>query len=91
MDFAELNIDPKYHRNIIGKGGQSINKLRDQYKVIAGKICRLNSGTFNPHNVLQLVFCQDLKLRLQMRRKFPSHLFSCRLTFTYHLIPKGVL
>nr|CAB3252263.1 vigilin [Phallusia mammillata] len=33
MAFAELNIDPKYHRNIIGKGGQSINKLRDQYKV----------------------------------------------------------
>ncbi|XP_076803941.1 vigilin-like isoform X2 [Clavelina lepadiformis] len=33
MDYTELNVDPKYHRNIIGKGGQSINKLRDQYKV----------------------------------------------------------
>jgi len=33
MDFAELHIDPKFHRNIIGKNGQTINKLRDQYKV----------------------------------------------------------
>lgn len=33
MDYAELNIDPKYHKNIIGKGGQSINKLRDEFKV----------------------------------------------------------
>nr|XP_026691860.1 vigilin isoform X2 [Ciona intestinalis] len=33
MDFAEVHIDPKFHKNIIGKGGQSINKLRDQYNV----------------------------------------------------------
>uniref|UniRef100_H2ZHB1 K Homology domain-containing protein n=1 Tax=Ciona savignyi TaxID=51511 RepID=H2ZHB1_CIOSA len=33
MDFAEVRIDPKFHKNIIGKGGQSINKLRDQYNV----------------------------------------------------------
>jgi len=31
--FAELHIDPKYHRNIIGKGGQFINKLRDECDV----------------------------------------------------------
>lgn len=31
--FAELHIDPKYHRNIIGKGGQFINKLRDECEV----------------------------------------------------------
>jgi len=31
--FAEVQIDPKFHRNIIGKGGQFINKLRDECEV----------------------------------------------------------
>ncbi|XP_039250831.1 vigilin-like [Styela clava] len=33
MNFAEVNVDPKYHKNIIGKGGQNINNLREKYKV----------------------------------------------------------
>ena len=33
MAYAEVNVDVKYHRNIIGKGGQNINNLREQYKV----------------------------------------------------------
>lgn len=33
LSFAEVTIDPKYFRNIIGKGGQYINKLRDAHKV----------------------------------------------------------
>lgn len=33
MAFAEVNVDPKFHKNIIGKGGQNINNLRERYKV----------------------------------------------------------
>ena len=33
MSFAEVAIDSKFFRNIIGKAGQNINTLRDTHKV----------------------------------------------------------
>ncbi|NP_001006854.1 vigilin [Xenopus tropicalis] len=33
MDFAEINIDHRFHRHLIGKSGAKINKIKEQYKV----------------------------------------------------------
>ncbi|MCI4375508.1 hypothetical protein PGIGA_G00110320 [Pangasianodon gigas] len=33
MDYAEISVDPKFHRHLIGKGGANINRIKDQYKV----------------------------------------------------------
>uniref|UniRef100_A0A4W4EE35 Vigilin n=1 Tax=Electrophorus electricus TaxID=8005 RepID=A0A4W4EE35_ELEEL len=33
MDYAEICVDPKFHRHLIGKGGANINRIKDQYKV----------------------------------------------------------
>ncbi|KAG8135911.1 hypothetical protein E2320_008890 [Naja naja] len=33
MDYAEINIDHKFHRHLIGKSGANINRIKDQYKV----------------------------------------------------------
>ncbi|XP_062853273.1 high density lipoprotein binding protein a [Trichomycterus rosablanca] len=33
MDFAEISVDPKFHRHLIGKGGANINRIKEQYKV----------------------------------------------------------
>ncbi|XP_043926730.1 vigilin [Protopterus annectens] len=33
MDFAEITVDPKLHRHLIGKNGANINRIKEQYKV----------------------------------------------------------
>ncbi|OCT78799.1 vigilin [Xenopus laevis] len=33
MDYAEINIDHRFHRHLIGKSGAKINKIKEQYKV----------------------------------------------------------
>ncbi|XP_061098856.1 vigilin-like [Conger conger] len=33
MDYAEISVDPKFHRHLIGKGGANINRIKDQHKV----------------------------------------------------------
>ncbi|XP_073530647.1 vigilin [Phyllobates terribilis] len=33
MDFAEINIDHRFHRHLIGKSGTNINRIKEQYKV----------------------------------------------------------
>ncbi|NXF74368.1 VIGLN protein, partial [Sclerurus mexicanus] len=33
MDYAEINIDHKFHRHLIGKNGANINRIKDLYKV----------------------------------------------------------
>ncbi|XP_053160325.1 vigilin isoform X1 [Hemicordylus capensis] len=33
MDYAEISIDHKFHRHLIGKSGANINRIKDQYKV----------------------------------------------------------
>uniref|UniRef100_W5ULR3 Vigilin n=1 Tax=Ictalurus punctatus TaxID=7998 RepID=W5ULR3_ICTPU len=33
MDYAEISVDPKFHRHLIGKGGANINRIKDLYKV----------------------------------------------------------
>nr|XP_014346494.1 PREDICTED: vigilin isoform X1 [Latimeria chalumnae]XP_014346495.1 PREDICTED: vigilin isoform X1 [Latimeria chalumnae] len=33
MDYAEITVDPKFHRHLIGKGGANINRIKEQYKV----------------------------------------------------------
>ncbi|XP_074859938.1 vigilin isoform X1 [Carettochelys insculpta] len=33
MDYAEINVDHKFHRHLIGKNGANINRIKDQYKV----------------------------------------------------------
>ncbi|XP_064194944.1 vigilin-like [Anguilla rostrata] len=33
MDFAEISVDPKFHRHLIGKGGANINRIKEQHKV----------------------------------------------------------
>ncbi|TRZ03789.1 hypothetical protein DNTS_014458 [Danionella cerebrum] len=33
MDFAEINIDQRFHRHLIGKNGSNINRIKEQYKV----------------------------------------------------------
>ncbi|KAL5491054.1 hypothetical protein EMCRGX_G016269 [Ephydatia muelleri] len=30
MDFAEINIDQKYHRHIIGKGGANVSRIKNE-------------------------------------------------------------
>ena len=34
MDFAEINVDAKYHKHIIGKGGSTVNKLKQEADVM---------------------------------------------------------
>ncbi|KAM9384852.1 high density lipoprotein binding protein a isoform 2-T2 [Pholidichthys leucotaenia] len=33
MDFAEISVDPKFHRHLIGKGGVNINRIKEVHKV----------------------------------------------------------
>uniref|UniRef100_A0A8C1QDY5 Vigilin n=1 Tax=Cyprinus carpio TaxID=7962 RepID=A0A8C1QDY5_CYPCA len=33
MDYAEINIDHRFHRHLIGKNGANINRIKEQYKV----------------------------------------------------------
>jgi len=33
MDFAEIKVDAKYHKHIIGKGGSTINKIKSETDV----------------------------------------------------------
>ncbi|KAM4772544.1 vigilin [Rhinophrynus dorsalis] len=33
MDYAEISIDHRFHRHLIGKSGGNINRIKDQYKV----------------------------------------------------------
>ncbi|XP_048844381.1 high density lipoprotein binding protein a [Brienomyrus brachyistius] len=33
MDYAEISVDPKFHRHLIGKGGANINRIKEQHKV----------------------------------------------------------
>ncbi|CAI9616653.1 unnamed protein product [Staurois parvus] len=33
MDFAEISIDHRFHRHLIGKSGTNINRIKEQYKV----------------------------------------------------------
>ncbi|KAG8445389.1 hypothetical protein GDO86_010247 [Hymenochirus boettgeri] len=33
MDYAEINIEHRFHRHLIGRSGAKINKIKDQYKV----------------------------------------------------------
>uniref|UniRef100_A0A8C2D029 Vigilin n=1 Tax=Cyprinus carpio TaxID=7962 RepID=A0A8C2D029_CYPCA len=33
MDYAEINIDQRFHRHLIGKNGANINRIKEQYKV----------------------------------------------------------
>ncbi|NXG70918.1 VIGLN protein, partial [Baryphthengus martii] len=33
MDYAEINVDHKFHRHLIGKNGANINRIKDLYKV----------------------------------------------------------
>uniref|UniRef100_A0A8C5PC31 Vigilin n=1 Tax=Leptobrachium leishanense TaxID=445787 RepID=A0A8C5PC31_9ANUR len=33
MDFAEITIDHRFHRHLIGKSGANINRIKEQYKV----------------------------------------------------------
>ncbi|PIO38541.1 hypothetical protein AB205_0138790 [Aquarana catesbeiana] len=33
MDFAEITIDHRFHRHLIGKSGTNINRIKEQYKV----------------------------------------------------------
>jgi predicted PilT family ATPase len=30
MDYAEINVDQKYHRHVIGKGGASVNRIKTE-------------------------------------------------------------
>ena len=53
MDFAEIHIDQKYHRHIIGKGGTS-GELLWLVTCILKSICLLV--------YLQKVFCQMLAM-----------------------------
>merc|ERR1719412_81983 len=34
MDFTEINVDAKYHKHIIGKGGSTVNKLKQETEVM---------------------------------------------------------
>jgi len=34
MDFVEINVDAKYHKHIIGKGGSTVNKLKQEADVM---------------------------------------------------------
>ena len=34
MDFTEINVDAKYHKHIIGKGGLTVNKLKQETEVM---------------------------------------------------------
>uniref|UniRef100_A0A7N6AF47 Vigilin n=1 Tax=Anabas testudineus TaxID=64144 RepID=A0A7N6AF47_ANATE len=33
MDYAEITVDPKFHRHLIGKGGVNINRIKELHKV----------------------------------------------------------
>ncbi|KAG7514309.1 vigilin isoform X1 [Solea senegalensis] len=33
MDYAEISVDPKFHRHLIGKGGGNINRIKELHKV----------------------------------------------------------
>ncbi|KAI5103588.1 vigilin, partial [Silurus meridionalis] len=33
MDYAEINIDQRFHRHLIGKNGTNINRIKELYKV----------------------------------------------------------
>uniref|UniRef100_A0A669DQ96 Vigilin n=1 Tax=Oreochromis niloticus TaxID=8128 RepID=A0A669DQ96_ORENI len=33
MDYAEISVDPKFHRHLIGKGGVNINRIKEVHKV----------------------------------------------------------
>uniref|UniRef100_A0A672JEM3 Vigilin n=1 Tax=Salarias fasciatus TaxID=181472 RepID=A0A672JEM3_SALFA len=33
MDYAEISVDPKFHRHLIGKGGVNINRIKELHKV----------------------------------------------------------
>jgi len=33
MDYAEINVDPKFHRHLIGKAGVNINRIKELHKV----------------------------------------------------------
>uniref|UniRef100_A0A673FWN5 Vigilin n=1 Tax=Sinocyclocheilus rhinocerous TaxID=307959 RepID=A0A673FWN5_9TELE len=33
MDYAEINVDQRFHRHLIGKNGANINRIKEQYKV----------------------------------------------------------
>uniref|UniRef100_A0A3B3BWG0 Vigilin n=1 Tax=Oryzias melastigma TaxID=30732 RepID=A0A3B3BWG0_ORYME len=33
MDYAEISVDPKFHRHLIGKGGVNINRIKEMHKV----------------------------------------------------------
>uniref|UniRef100_A0A3P9H6F2 Vigilin n=1 Tax=Oryzias latipes TaxID=8090 RepID=A0A3P9H6F2_ORYLA len=33
MDYAEITVDPKFHRHLIGKGGVNINRIKEMHKV----------------------------------------------------------
>ncbi|XP_034036586.1 high density lipoprotein binding protein a [Thalassophryne amazonica] len=34
IDYAEISVDPKFHRHLIGKGGVNINRIKELHKVI---------------------------------------------------------
>ena len=49
MAFAEIEIDQKYHRHIIGKGGANVNRIKDDTNVSI----KIPSDT-DPSNIIRL-------------------------------------
>ena len=43
MEFVEISVDAKYHKHIIGKGGSTVNKLKQVRKIGTN----LTSGFFS--------------------------------------------
>lgn len=47
MDFAEIEIDQRFHKHIIGKGGVNISKIKDE----TGVAIRIPSDSENSNNI----------------------------------------
>lgn len=47
MDFAEIEIDQRFHKHIIGKGGVNITKIKDE----TGVAIRIPSDAENSNTI----------------------------------------
>merc|ERR1712062_832981 len=43
MDFTEINVDAKYHKHIIGKGGSTVNKLKQDTEELEALVAKMQN------------------------------------------------
>ena len=81
MDFTEINVDAKYHKHIIGKGGSTVNKLKQETEVMIN----IPDSDKAPSNVIRIEGNKDgvKKAKEVSRRSIHFKIFATKKLAEY--------